>query len=196
MFGFIKIGLSYSPDDACKSPCVPIAACSHTNAGSNTDTTAVIGLWAAIQSTACIICCCAPVYRPLFSEIGIWSRLTSKASSLTSFKWPTRPGAAGSTDRRRTQRSASFERVQGADSLMNTPGQTWLRPHMRSTDWLVTGQTAEKSQVQTFPLRSIQVDRSVDVASLYRPWATDNSTVNGPQWSQPLHGEMFRGMNN
>ncbi|KAF1994668.1 benzoate 4-monooxygenase cytochrome P450 [Amniculicola lignicola CBS 123094] len=65
IFGFIKIGLSYNPD--------------------NQYTTAVIGLWAAIQSTACIICCCAPVCGKLFTEWGLWSSFTVRVRGLTSF---------------------------------------------------------------------------------------------------------------
>lgn len=43
----------------------------------------MLGLWSTIQSMACIICCCAPVYSPLFPE-DCWSKLASKVSAFLS----------------------------------------------------------------------------------------------------------------
>lgn len=47
------------------------------------DVTSSTGIWATAQSAICIICCCAPVYRPLFPNI-IWRNAASKICSYGS----------------------------------------------------------------------------------------------------------------
>lgn len=41
------------------------------------DVISTVGIWVIVQSAICIICCCAPTYRPLFPERR-WSHITSK----------------------------------------------------------------------------------------------------------------------
>lgn len=39
-------------------------------------------IWATVQQTCSVICCCAPLYKPLFPEMGLLSSLHSLTSSV------------------------------------------------------------------------------------------------------------------
>lgn len=36
-----------------------------------------MGLWSTVQQAASIFCCCVITYKPLFTQLGIFSRLSS-----------------------------------------------------------------------------------------------------------------------
>lgn len=39
-------------------------------------------IWATVQQTCSVICCCAPLYKPLFPETGLWGSIHSLTSSI------------------------------------------------------------------------------------------------------------------
>lgn len=39
-------------------------------------------IWATVQQTCSVICCCAPLYKPLFPDMGLLSSLHSLTSSV------------------------------------------------------------------------------------------------------------------
>ncbi|KAI2620576.1 hypothetical protein GGR54DRAFT_105255 [Hypoxylon sp. NC1633] len=139
IFGFVKIGLSYNPD--------------------RSYTTAVLGIWAAIQSLACIVCCCAPVFKPLMPEGGVWKRITSVLStrsfgSSRKYETSVRSGTPGSPRHMRT-------------NSQTAQGQRWLRYDSPSSKWTVTRGTSDCPEVddKNYLMGSIQIQRSIDVTS-------------------------------
>lgn len=65
IIGFVKIGEAYAPQN-------------------KTDTEAILRdpIWALVQQTCSVICCCAPIYKPLLPENGILQRLRSYSSQV------------------------------------------------------------------------------------------------------------------
>ncbi|KAK4184060.1 hypothetical protein QBC35DRAFT_466776 [Podospora australis] len=135
VFGFIKIGVAYGPDLAY--------------------TSTVLGTWAAVQSFATIVCCCAPVYKPLLPEIGVWTRLKSKVSNIS---------LSG-----RQRSTANGSHIQDTDI-----GQaTWpLRTDVSSAKGLIWSETrksasnasdAAKTDPETYPMGTIKVQNRVEV---------------------------------
>ncbi|KAK4194674.1 hypothetical protein QBC40DRAFT_301899 [Triangularia verruculosa] len=138
IFGFIKIGVSYGPDLAY--------------------TSTVLGLWAAVQSFATIVCCCAPVYKPLLPETGMWNRLRSKVSNIS-----LRQRSTG--NRSGVKEGGSSE----TGSQHDRPG--WLRPDTSSTKGLAwteargASHSSERARLEAenFPMGSIKVHNRVEV---------------------------------
>ncbi|XXG93811.1 hypothetical protein Hte_000060 [Hypoxylon texense] len=58
IIGFVKIGVSFN-DDALY-------------------VFTMVGIWSNVQAGVSIVCCCAPVYKPILPEPGFWGRLGSK----------------------------------------------------------------------------------------------------------------------
>lgn len=44
----------------------------------------MMGLWSTVQQAASIFCCCVITYKPLFTQLGIFSRLSSWIASYGS----------------------------------------------------------------------------------------------------------------
>jgi hypothetical protein len=96
------------------------------NLGSNlSDVYTILGLWATLQMAAAIICCCAPVYKPIMPEQGPWKALRSWMSSTT----------LRTTGSRRTRPSenSGFESSGNSDlpisrnTNKNSPRQGWTQ---------------------------------------------------------------------
>ncbi|KAF7865956.1 hypothetical protein EAF04_006120 [Stromatinia cepivora] len=123
IFGFVKIGMSYNSDQAFVS--------------------AALGLWAVVQSVVGIVCCCAPVYKPLFPGQGYWSRLNSKVINYTFGGF---------------QRSRS---CHGTNASSNPRGerQGWIPLNRPSTD----GKLPTTNNI--YPLESIEVRQSIEVST-------------------------------
>lgn len=89
-----------------------------------------------------------------------------RVNSLTSFMRSVNLGGSSMSNRTKTteerdKSDQSAMRMGGVDQ--QAPSQAWLQPDLSSTEWLVTGQNHERSDGQTLPLRSIQVDHSMKV---------------------------------
>jgi len=74
ILGFVKIGQGFAPP-------------------SNPDVEILDPIWALIQMTASVVCCCAPIYQPLFPERGFFTRMRSYGSHI--FSKTTRSGRSG-----------------------------------------------------------------------------------------------------
>ncbi|XXG99679.1 hypothetical protein Hte_006020 [Hypoxylon texense] len=49
----------------------------------------MVAIWSNVQAAVGIVCCCAPVYKPILPSSAFWVRLTSKVSfaSLRETRW-------------------------------------------------------------------------------------------------------------
>lgn len=92
IIGFVKIGYGFS-------------------ATSKSKVEVLDPIWATVQQTCSVICCCAPFYKPLIPEIGFFAKLHSLTASVFS--------------RSRTSRSRSNnaqDKSSGSDPSSMTPG--------------------------------------------------------------------------
>ncbi|KAK0629906.1 hypothetical protein B0T17DRAFT_203135 [Bombardia bombarda] len=147
IFGFIKVGLAYSPDT------VQISA--------------VLGLWAMVQSLACIVCACAPVYKPLLPETGLWNRLKSKVSNIS---------LTGGRSKQGSQTGGGSKGGSGLPSnssqtSTNSQKQGWLR-----LDW-ATSKGQAWSEQRTVPANAGEEHHEMDVPGVpgYVPFPTPNN---------------------
>lgn len=88
MIGFIKIALTYSTSELCKSPSTPQTfiepVCSSADPIIyNSDSFSMIAIWNTVQMFVSLLCCCLPVFNSLLPghTPHLWSRLTSKLAS-------------------------------------------------------------------------------------------------------------------
>ncbi|KAI0890578.1 uncharacterized protein GGS22DRAFT_151278 [Annulohypoxylon maeteangense] len=140
IIGFIKIGIQYTT--------------------SSLYIFTSLGIWANIQMTAAIICCCAPVYKPILPETGFWNRLASRIS--ISRLRSNRGSSRGSSTK--SQRHKNDSQPEGWAQLdeSSMKGLAWPEPHLAETYALSDygqGGTIESNH----PRGTIKVQRSVDV---------------------------------
>jgi hypothetical protein len=105
-----------------------------------------------------IICCCAPVFKPLLPEQGFWSRLTSKVS-VSALRGSKDRGTEGQSSVRSLNTDGSAQR-RGWSQLEteSTKGLAWPAPHEMSA-----GATKDVALEDIRPLDgNIHVKRSVD----------------------------------
>lgn len=121
------------------------------------DTTSSAGIWASVQSTFCIICCCAPVYRPLFPD-RFWSHVASKISAygrrLKYKRMKRSPGL-----QTRSWQPTSFDPYLQGVGHFDTEGYTGGTKCFVTSDARRDASHSDGDQ----PVGSIQVDRRVDV---------------------------------
>jgi hypothetical protein len=63
ILGFVKIGEGFGAESASKVELLD-------------------PIWATVQQTCSVICCCAPLYKPLFPDLGIFRSIHSLTSSV------------------------------------------------------------------------------------------------------------------
>ncbi|KAG8162846.1 hypothetical protein KVR01_007324 [Diaporthe batatas] len=66
IIGFLKIGLSFNRSWSFNEASLYVFT--------------MVAIWSNVQAAVCIVCCCAPVYKPVLPGSSFWSRFTSKAS--------------------------------------------------------------------------------------------------------------------
>lgn len=121
------------------------------------DLTAPNCIWAAVQSLLCIICCCAPVYRPLFPG-RLWGRIFAKVGTY-SLKFKSKRREDSPASQSWSWKTASLDPSFQGEGRFN-PGN-----YTGSTRCLVTSD-AQRSAAhidKKRPMGSIQVDRRVDI---------------------------------
>lgn len=91
IIGFLKIGLSFNRSwsfneaSLCEfsSRTRSLSNLHNVSSGALTmssDVFTMVAIWSNVQAAVCIMCCCAPVYKPILPGPNFWGRLTSKAS--------------------------------------------------------------------------------------------------------------------
>lgn len=127
------------------------------------DASAAVGLWAVLQSVACIVCCCAPVYKPLLPARGVWGYLSSKLRHFSSNRLSTWSLFTRSSRRRGSDSKPSDSQGFTIGNLTldeyQQQGEAWAAQTDSSANCLV----ASDSSGQIYPLDSIQVHKSVEV---------------------------------
>lgn len=121
------------------------------------DLISYLGIWATIQSAVCIICCCAPVYKPLFPDRP-WSRIASKICAhgprLKSKHKNRSPGL----------RTGPWQ-LASLDPYLEEDGHFYTEAYTGGISCLISSDARRGSSYSNKrpPMDSIQVDRRVDV---------------------------------
>lgn len=178
VIGFIKIGEAYSA--ACKMRPPYTSRCSSRTAAdvrrNLQDNNIRSPLWDVIQMATSIICCCAPVYKPLILELGIVKALRSTfgssgggsgSRSYSKSKPPTPPRWNG---KKWTGRSSLSESAgSGGGGHHHQP---WLRIGGSSKEELawtaeVYGASGannnQDENAPAYPLRTMEVRQTVEI---------------------------------
>ncbi|KAI1454197.1 hypothetical protein F4805DRAFT_460989 [Annulohypoxylon moriforme] len=113
VIGFVKIGISFNDD----------AIYSFT----------MVAVWSNVQAGVGIVCCCAPVYKPILPAPGFWGRLGSKVS-FSSLR----------------QRKSPWGSSQG--TYIHTPGQDHQQYWLQQGDGSVRGPTWSVTQGDSIEL--------------------------------------------
>ncbi|QKX54202.1 uncharacterized protein TRUGW13939_01287 [Talaromyces rugulosus] len=110
VIGFVKIGYGFS-------------------ATSKSKVEVLDPIWATVQQTCSVICCCAPFYKPLIPEIGFFGKLQSLTSSVLS-----RSKMSKSRSRSNTHdKSSSSDPSSAPGNSRWNPPNTWLELDDRSS---------------------------------------------------------------
>lgn len=115
-------------------------------------------IWAAVQSLASIVCCCAPVYRPLFKN-GFWSRNVPKVGTHSipvSLEGKREKSPVTETDSRQTGSLDSYSRDKVS---FHTDDYTGITRSLATDD--ATGHASQGNRSP--PMGSIQADRRVEI---------------------------------
>lgn len=117
---------------------------------------------------ACIVCCCAPVYKPLLPEGGVWGYLSSKLTPSGSSG-----GGVWSLLVTRSSRRRGSGSHKMSDGACVTSGNLTLDEYQQQGEleaWQRHGAensvnclVASEASGQIYPLDSIQVHKSVQV---------------------------------
>jgi hypothetical protein len=151
IIGFIKIGITYANEDS-------------------TEASSYTGFWAIIQMTCSMICCNAPVYKPLLPQDGFVQLFMSSVRSLS--RRPSRTfdqsephsfwGIGSTQDVHGTGGKQSHDTTE--------PLPTWLPSDIEShrvLTWVDTDAEAGKdertTEAEAYNMRTIQVHRQVEV---------------------------------
>lgn len=114
----------------------------------------MVAIWSNIQAAVCIMCCCAPVYKPILPGPNFWSRLTSKASFgyLRRERYHSHgPNNSPSTSSTKHQEQRWLARNDGS-SL----GLVWTEREVRESN-------ETRAPGVVYPLEVIRVQRDVEV---------------------------------
>ncbi|KAI1775123.1 hypothetical protein F4818DRAFT_441946 [Hypoxylon cercidicola] len=135
VIGFVKIGISFNDDTIYVFT--------------------MVALWSNVQAGVGIVCCCAPVYKPILPAPGFWGRLGSKVS-FSSLR----------------QRKSPWGSSQG--TYIHTPDQDHQQYPLQQGDgsvrelvWSVTqGGTIDLvvGDENGLPMSGIQVRKDVEIA--------------------------------
>ncbi|KAI0452927.1 hypothetical protein F5B21DRAFT_481579 [Xylaria acuta] len=114
-----------------------------------------VALWSNIQAVVGLICCCAPVYKPILPPPGFWSRLASRVSiaNLRQRSWLS------------SQFKGPFQRTKSHDQQ-----QHWARRDDGHSEGLIwsggqeSGVEGGFNGDQPYPLESIQVPKGFEVS--------------------------------
>lgn len=121
------------------------------------DLIASLRIWEAMQSTLGIVCCCAPVCRPLIPS-GLWARIASKARTC-------RPRFKSKRGEKVPASQGGPWRTASPDSYLQEEGTFYTGGHANSTRCLVAGDAqggASYSKISR-PVGSMQVGRRIGV---------------------------------
>lgn len=80
-------------------------------------------MWSTLQGVVGIICCCAPVYKPILPQTSFWKHIASSWKSLTS---------------RRYSSMASNQEVSKSRDQLQPPG-------LANGAWLTLGTTSSEN---------------------------------------------------
>ncbi|GAP87027.2 putative integral membrane protein [Rosellinia necatrix] len=157
IIGFVKIGESFNTDAICEFPAaMPCMSRVWTNPPCfYIDVFTIVALWSNVQAVVSLICCCAPVYKPILPAAGFWTRLMSKVSMAS-----LRQRSSHSN-----RSSGSFERAGSRDQQ-----QHWERRHdghSKGRVWSGDGELGAEEGFagnRQYPLESIQVQRDYQVS--------------------------------
>ncbi|KAJ2987031.1 hypothetical protein NUW58_g4729 [Xylaria curta] len=141
VLGFIKIGVTHSSDLAYA--------------------TVALGLWAAVQSLACIVCCCAPVYKSLVVDVGVWNRIASKLSAYRSRNGSktSGPESASKTGRQGSSDEEALRTRAWLPTNTSTNISTaWDEPSLEHPEHPYTA----SSTPSIYVMSSVRVHRSTD----------------------------------
>ncbi|KAI0179683.1 hypothetical protein GGR52DRAFT_527986 [Hypoxylon sp. FL1284] len=143
IIGFVKVGIQYTT--------------------SQLYVFTALGIWANVQMAAAIICCCAPVYKPILPESGFWIRLASKISMsrMRSAESSSKQSSTRSQNRRNGDNAEGWAQLD--ESSMK--GLAWPEPHLAETYALSDYGQAGTGEVAP-PQGSIQVQRSIEQRSV------------------------------
>ncbi|KAI0112011.1 hypothetical protein GGR51DRAFT_557192 [Nemania sp. FL0031] len=134
ILGFVKIGESFNKD----------AIYVFT----------MVALWSNVQAVVCLICCCAPVYKPILPAPGFWSRLSSKVS-MASLRLRSSHSSQSQGSFKRTESHGQQRWAQRDDGHSN--GHVWSEGQGSGIE---EGLTSDRQ----YPLESIQVQKDVQVS--------------------------------
>lgn len=121
------------------------------------DLIASLRIWETIQSTLGIVCCCAPVWRPLLPP-GLWGRIASKAC-MCGLRLKSKCEEEIPVSRGGPWRTAS------PDPYLYEEGRFYVEGHTNSTRCLVAGGAhggASYSKISR-PVGSMQLGRRIGV---------------------------------
>ncbi|TVY94300.1 Satratoxin biosynthesis SC1 cluster protein [Lachnellula willkommii] len=118
ILGFVKIGYGFS-------------------ATSKSKVEVLDPIWATVQQTCSVICCCAPVYKPLIPEVGFFAQMRSFTSSVFT--------------RSRTRSRGSKAGTHPPSGKMDTDpisvGRIW-KPHSNN-DWVELDESSSRKTSST-----------------------------------------------
>ncbi|KAI1341982.1 hypothetical protein F5Y15DRAFT_413250 [Xylariaceae sp. FL0016] len=136
VIGFVKIGISFNDDTIYVFT--------------------MLALWSNMQSAVGIVCCCAPVYKPILPTSGFWGRLATKLSlsslrAKNSFGSRSHSSYIHTNDHDREQ--YWLQHVDGS-----ARGLVWSEgPRGTSSNAWIYG------DADGFPINAIQIRRDVEV---------------------------------
>lgn len=114
----------------------------------------MVAIWSNVQAGVGIVCCCAPVYKPILPTAGFWRRIGSKVS-LSNLRQKQSPW--GSSQR-------TYVQTSGQDHQ-----QYWLQRGDGSVRGLVWSETQGDNielavgDANGFPMGGIQVRKDVEI---------------------------------
>ncbi|KAL2258305.1 hypothetical protein VTK26DRAFT_8432 [Humicola hyalothermophila] len=126
------------------------------------------GLWAIIQMACSIVCCCAPIYKPILPSKQFFQRIKSLVSTYGSDRDGTTKGGSQSYP---TANSATLDKMHASVSLHTMPSsQSWLKlddgtyqyQASRTTAWAEAGSGLGTPESQ-YQMHMINVHKTVEV---------------------------------
>ncbi|TVY54167.1 Satratoxin biosynthesis SC1 cluster protein 4 [Lachnellula cervina] len=94
-------------------------------------------IWATVQQTCSVICCCAPVYKPLIPELGFFAQMRSFTSSVFT----------RSRTRSRGSKAGSHPPQGKMDTDPISVGRIW-KPHSNN-DWVELDESVSRKTSST-----------------------------------------------
>ncbi|KAI1495392.1 hypothetical protein F5X96DRAFT_683839 [Biscogniauxia mediterranea] len=136
VIGFVKIGISFNDNTIYVFT--------------------MVALWSNVQAGVGIVCCCAPVYKPILPTAGFWGRLGSKISFSSLRQRESSQGRSQGTYVHRPRQGHQQDWLQRGDGSVR--GLVWSDTHGDSIDLAV-------GDADGIPMSGIQVRKDVEMAS-------------------------------